>query len=161
MKSALRRCIAGLGLLLLAASAAAVLPPDWRVQGQGEMRWFGLRLYQASLWAPDGRWQAAALPAWAANTPKVSIQKEPQELYDARLEDDLAFAPAAVLYPAHGGPWAGLRPRDVALLGRKPHLINKIADIIHRVVACCIQLEDVKRKILILRCISISVYGLC
>jgi hypothetical protein len=23
------------------------------------MRWFGFRLYQASLWAPDGRWQAA------------------------------------------------------------------------------------------------------
>ena len=58
MKNFLRRCIAGLALLLLAGGAAAVLPPDWRVQGQGEMRWFGLRLYQASLWAPDGRWQA-------------------------------------------------------------------------------------------------------
>jgi hypothetical protein len=42
----------------LVAAAGTVLPPDWRVQGQGEMRWFGLRLYQASLWAPDGRWQA-------------------------------------------------------------------------------------------------------
>lgn len=58
MKSALRRCIAGLGLLLLAGGAAALLPPDWRIQGQGEMRWFGLRLYEASLWAPAGRWQA-------------------------------------------------------------------------------------------------------
>lgn len=57
MKSALRRCIAGLGLLLLAGGAAAVLPQDWRLQGQGEMRWFGFRLYQASLWAPGGRWQ--------------------------------------------------------------------------------------------------------
>ena len=42
----------------LVAAAGTVLPPDWRIQGQGEMRWFGLRLYQASLWAPDGRWQA-------------------------------------------------------------------------------------------------------
>jgi len=58
MKSALRLCIAGLGLLLLAGGAAAVLPPDWRIQGQGEMRWLGFRLYQASLWAPGGRWQS-------------------------------------------------------------------------------------------------------
>lgn len=42
----------------LVAAAGTVLPADWRIQGQGEMRWFGLRLYQASLWAPDGRWQA-------------------------------------------------------------------------------------------------------
>ena len=58
MNTALRRCILGLGLMLLAGGAAAVLPPDWRIQGQGEMRWFGFRLYQASLWAPEGRWQA-------------------------------------------------------------------------------------------------------
>jgi hypothetical protein len=58
MNAALRRCIVGLGLLLLAGGAAAVLPPDWRIQGQGELRWFGLRLYEASLWAPGGRWQA-------------------------------------------------------------------------------------------------------
>jgi hypothetical protein len=42
----------------LVTASGTVLPPDWRVQGQGEMRWFGFRLYQASLWAPDGRWQA-------------------------------------------------------------------------------------------------------
>jgi hypothetical protein len=58
MNTALRHVILGLGLLLLAGGAAAVLPPDWRIQGQGEMRWFGFRLYQASLWAPEGRWQA-------------------------------------------------------------------------------------------------------
>ena len=68
----------------------------------------------------DGSWTAAHLPAWAGPTPKVSIQMEPQELYDARLEEDLEFAPAAVLYPANGGPWQGLHPRDVALLNRKP-----------------------------------------
>jgi hypothetical protein len=44
-------------LAMIAGSAVAELPPDWRIQGQGEMRWFGFRLYEASLWAPDGRWQ--------------------------------------------------------------------------------------------------------
>lgn len=50
-----------LGLSLaagLVAAADTVLPQDWRMQGQGEMRWFGFRVYQASLWAPDGRRQA-------------------------------------------------------------------------------------------------------
>lgn len=68
----------------------------------------------------DESWQVAWLPAWVGNTPKVSIQMEPQELYDARLEGEFDFAPAAVLYPALGGPWQGLHPRDVALLDRRP-----------------------------------------
>lgn len=57
----LRRWATALGLSLavgLVAAAGDVLPKDWRVQGQGEMRWFGFRLYQASLWAQHGRWQA-------------------------------------------------------------------------------------------------------
>ena len=57
----MRTWVLALGLSLTAgliAAANTVLPQDWRVQGQGEMRWFGFRLYQASLWAPDGRWQA-------------------------------------------------------------------------------------------------------
>ena len=67
----------------------------------------------------DGTWAAAWLPAWAGDTPKVSIQMEPQELYDARLETGVEFAAAAVLYPADAGPWKGLHARDVALLDRK------------------------------------------
>jgi alpha-L-rhamnosidase len=70
--------------------------------------------------ASDQSWQTAWLPAWAANTPKVSIQMEPQELYDARMEDGLQFSPAAVLYPAQDGPWRDLHARDVALLARRP-----------------------------------------
>lgn len=45
-------------LLLLASTfATASAPPGlpgaerWHLLGQGEMRWFGLRLYQASLWS--------------------------------------------------------------------------------------------------------------
>jgi hypothetical protein len=58
MKGLLRRSAIGLCLILLAGAAGAVVPADWRLQGKGEMRWFGLRLYQISLWAPGGRWQA-------------------------------------------------------------------------------------------------------
>ena len=70
--------------------------------------------------ATDGSWEAAVCPAWRVNTPKVSIQMEAQEDYDARLEEALAFAPAAVLYTAGEGPWQDLHPRDVSLLTKKP-----------------------------------------
>ncbi len=55
--------------------------------------------------ASDGTWSVAEAKAWRRDTPKVSIQMEPQELYDAQLEDDLDFVPAAVLFGATEGPW--------------------------------------------------------
>ncbi len=70
--------------------------------------------------ATDGTWQAADLPAWRPNTPKVSIQMEPQEAYDARLEAEPAFEPAAVLFDMQHAPWQDLHPRDVPLLTRLP-----------------------------------------
>ena len=70
--------------------------------------------------ATDATWSVAEAQAWLRNTPKVSIQMEPQEFYDARREDDLSFAPATVLYEASGGPWQDLHARDVPLLTREP-----------------------------------------
>ena len=66
----------------------------------------------------DASWQVAAARAWLSNTPKVSIQMEPQEVYDARLEDQLDFQPAEALAAAGEGPWRDLQPRDVPLLTR-------------------------------------------
>lgn len=68
----------------------------------------------------DGSWMITEAPAWIPNTPKVSIQMEPQELFDAHLEDSLIFENAEVLFPAGAGPWQDLHARDVALLTRKP-----------------------------------------
>lgn len=70
--------------------------------------------------ATDETWSVAEATAWQRNTPKVSIQMEPQELYDARLEDDLHFEPATVLCEATAGHWKDLHPRDVALLTKEP-----------------------------------------
>ena len=97
MNAALRRYLAGLGLLLLAGGAAAVLPPDWRIQGQGEMRWFGFRLYQASLWAPDGRWQAAQPYAlelrYARDIPSARlVQASIEEMQRLGSADDARLA---------------------------------------------------------------------
>ncbi len=75
---------------------------------------------EAIVLGTDGSWKAAPAPAWRENTPKVSIQMEPQEDYDARLEDGLDFAPVQVLFDATDGPWQDLHARDVRLLTREP-----------------------------------------
>lgn len=39
------------------ASAAVAAPiSGLRQVGRGQLTWFGLRVYEASLWSPDGRW---------------------------------------------------------------------------------------------------------
>ena len=50
-------------ILLLSASAGASLPasgPIERLQlvGEGELRWFGLSIYEASLWTPEGKFDS-------------------------------------------------------------------------------------------------------
>jgi hypothetical protein len=70
--------------------------------------------------ATDSTWEVAESRALVRNVPKQSIQMEPAEIYDARLEDQLQFAPAQELFAATEGPWKNLHPRDVALLTRQP-----------------------------------------
>ncbi len=68
----------------------------------------------------DKQWQIAEAPAWKRETPKVSIQMEPAELYDARLENNLKYSAAVERFEAHSGPWKDLNARDVALLSKEP-----------------------------------------
>ena len=68
----------------------------------------------------DASWTAAACKALRPNVPKVSIQMEPQEMWDARLLGKESWAPAAVIAEATKGPWKNLTARDVKLLTRKP-----------------------------------------
>ncbi|MBN1126516.1 MAG: alpha-L-rhamnosidase N-terminal domain-containing protein [Sedimentisphaerales bacterium] len=68
----------------------------------------------------DNSWDVAAAQGWIVNTPKVSIQMEPAEWFDARLTGQEDFTKAAILYEADRGPWSDLNPRDVALLTKEP-----------------------------------------
>ncbi len=63
-------------VLLLCCSAVwaqaqpAMLPTSWRLQGEGEMRWFGLSIYSARLWTPKEDRLAESLATSAqANVP--------------------------------------------------------------------------------------------
>lgn len=67
----------------------------------------------------DKSWIAAEAKQWVSNTPNISIQMEPVEYYDARLEQKTRFANATELYEANKGPWKNLNPRDVAYLTKR------------------------------------------
>ncbi|MCP4165263.1 MAG: hypothetical protein GY759_05130, partial [Chloroflexi bacterium] len=68
----------------------------------------------------DSSWQVAKAEAWMSNTPKLSCQMGPYEIYDARRETKGAFEQAVVRYGTTEGPWKNLMPRDVALLTKNP-----------------------------------------
>lgn len=53
-------CLALSGPLLALPEATRQSAPDWRALGQGEMRWFGLRLYAAELWVRGAAWSREA-----------------------------------------------------------------------------------------------------
>ena len=82
----------------------------------------------------DQTWEMSDAKAWISNTPKVSIQMEPQEFYDSRFENRLDFSNAQVLFDAEKGPWKDLHPRDVALLTKQPFPFKRIlgANIVER-----------------------------
>ena len=73
-----------------------------------------------TVWATDASWEVAPAAAWIANTPKISIQMEPFESYDARRGGALRFEKATVLYDHNKGPWKRLHARDSALLTKEP-----------------------------------------
>ena len=81
----------------------------------------------------DNSWQVSRLKALIQNTPKICIQMEPAEMYDARLEDELSWTPSCVLYDTYEGPWHNLAPRDVKLLSCEPIMVKKF------VGACIVQ----------------------
>lgn len=68
----------------------------------------------------DRTWQVGEARGWRRDTPKVSIQMEPAEYYDARVGEEVGFGPAAELFAAEDGPWKDLRARDVGLMTMEP-----------------------------------------
>lgn len=59
----------------------------------------------------DATWQASVCPALAMRTPKVSVQMEPVEEFDARLDGKRNWLPAVEICDPESGPWRDLQPR--------------------------------------------------
>ena len=79
--------------------------------------------------ASDENWQIAEAKNWLSNTPKISAQRSPAEVYDATLEDHLKFNKAAVLCAVGDGVHQGLRLRETALLTQKPFSFKSFKEI--------------------------------
>ncbi|MFA6185765.1 MAG: alpha-L-rhamnosidase C-terminal domain-containing protein [Phycisphaerae bacterium] len=75
----------------------------------------------------DRSWQVKQANQWISNTPKASIQMEPYEYYDARLENSGNYTDATELYESDKGPWKDLRSRDVSLLTKNYFAIKSLA----------------------------------
>ena len=75
----------------------------------------------------DSSWQVADGVMWQRNTPKVSIQMEPAELYDATVEDQPVFESAVELFAVGEGPWKNLFRRQVACLTRRDFNLKEFA----------------------------------
>lgn len=61
LNTRLKTSLAAACLLAASALQASPLPhlPSFEVVGSGTMRFFGLRIYDATLWSPDGAWSAS------------------------------------------------------------------------------------------------------
>ena len=59
----------------------------------------------------DGSWQCRPLASMRQWSPKVSVQMEPAESVDARLEDAGEWHAAQELFAGDQGPWQDLSPR--------------------------------------------------
>ncbi len=71
--------------------------------------------------ASDSSWMASPSYAWQQWVPKISIQMEPVEEYDARLENVFNWQPAIdVNRPGK------ISPREVGLLTKKPRRFTKL-----------------------------------
>ncbi|MCK5675963.1 MAG: alpha-L-rhamnosidase N-terminal domain-containing protein [Verrucomicrobia bacterium] len=83
--------------------------------------------------ATDTSWQASPSAAWRQWTPKISLQMEPVEEYDARLEKILDWQPAVEMKRA-----GKITPRNVGLLTKKPRRFTQLhrATVVKRAAPC-------------------------
>ena len=73
--------------------------------------------------ASDNSWEAAWLPQWIRNTPKISPQMGPWELFDASVLQSPEWKGVYVIEDA---PWSNLYPRETPMLTREETLLKKI-----------------------------------
>src|ERR1019366_2851845 len=83
----------------------------------------------------DKSWRMQLDPGWRTDTARISIQIKHADWYDAgtglagfAAEDyaDRGWPLAREWYPAKGGPWRNLQPRDVRFLTREPVYPNRV-----------------------------------
>jgi len=73
----------------------------------------------------DSSWEVAEAQQWISNTPRIYIQMEAVEFYNAEQEDKMNFEAALELFSTDNAPWQGLMERDCPLLTKKEFYFKK------------------------------------
>lgn len=90
------------------------------------------------LLATDDSWRVLPAEAWERNLPRMSIQLDFPEIYDARKEvegwnrqdfDDSRWPLATVLGPVGMEPWPNLVPRDIPAMMETPLQAERVIDL--------------------------------
>ncbi len=77
----------------------------------------------------DHRWRVCEHRGYAVDAPRLSVQQDFEEQFDAAAEprdwttagyDDSGWLDAVEVGPAETGPWSGLAPRDIPFLTEDP-----------------------------------------
>lgn len=84
-----------------------------------------LEINQETAVISDSSWEVAEAKQWIQNTPRIYIQMEAVEFYNAMLEGKMDFEPAAELFSVDDAPWQGLMERDCPLLTKKEFYFKK------------------------------------
>ena len=69
--------------------------------------------------ASDESWQIRPAAGWVSNTPKISVQQPPVEIFDATRSNQSPWQNAAVICNAESGPWQELKERDCEFMSLK------------------------------------------
>lgn len=94
-------------LFLLAAQVSAAVPEGWRLQGAGEMRWFGFKLYDARFWLPPDVTGAAAAPLERPFALELRYAREipSQKLVEASIDEMQRLAAPGDASPERLAAW--------------------------------------------------------
>lgn len=73
----------------------------------------------------DSSWEVAGYTPLIQNTPKISVQMEPAEWYNARCEKNIVFSSAKEVATIENGRWNNLTASEVKLLTKNPVWFEK------------------------------------
>ena len=74
----------------------------------------------------DDSWEAAWLPQWIQNTPKISPQMGPWEFFDASILQAPEGKGSYIIGDTESAPWKNLYPRETPMLTREEKLLKNV-----------------------------------
>ena len=74
----------------------------------------------------DDSWEAAFMPQWVTNTPKMSPQMSAWEFFDASAKQPIDWKGCYIIGNESEVPWKNLYPRETPMLTREETLLKKV-----------------------------------